>query len=122
MEVHHHPDLHHKKKHFKEYFLEFLMIFLAVTLGFFAENLREYINNNQQAKNNIDAIVADLKSDSIMYNEAFVSNSYCKQMSDTLITMLSEKSERTGHIYFLARSITADFIMVHPNTRTFDQL
>jgi hypothetical protein len=42
MEVHHHPDVHHKKKNFKEYFLEFLMIFLAVTLGFFAENIREH--------------------------------------------------------------------------------
>ena len=41
MEVHHHPDLHHKKKKIKEYFLEFLMIFLAVTLGFIAENVRE---------------------------------------------------------------------------------
>jgi hypothetical protein len=41
MEVHHHSGMHHKKKNFKEYFLEFLMIFLAVTLGFFAENLRE---------------------------------------------------------------------------------
>jgi uncharacterized membrane protein len=39
MEVHHHP--HVVKKNFREYFLEFLMIFLAVTLGFFAENLRE---------------------------------------------------------------------------------
>ena len=27
MEVHHHPDLHHRKKHWKEYFLELLMIF-----------------------------------------------------------------------------------------------
>lgn len=27
MEVHHHPDLHHKRKHFREYLLEFLMIF-----------------------------------------------------------------------------------------------
>lgn len=35
MEVHHHPDLHHKRKKLKEYFLEFFMIFLAVTLGFF---------------------------------------------------------------------------------------
>ncbi len=41
MEVHHHPDLHHKPKKWKEYFLEFLMIFLAVTMGFFAENIRE---------------------------------------------------------------------------------
>ena len=29
MEVHHHPDLQHKKKNFKEYFLEFLMIFFS---------------------------------------------------------------------------------------------
>jgi hypothetical protein len=41
MEVHHHPDLHHEKKKFKEYLLEFVMIFLAVTLGFFAETIRE---------------------------------------------------------------------------------
>ncbi len=26
MEVHHHPDIHHKKKNFREYFLEFLMM------------------------------------------------------------------------------------------------
>jgi hypothetical protein len=41
MEVHHHPDLHHKPKPWKEYFLEFLMIFLAVTMGF----LRKVIGN-----------------------------------------------------------------------------
>ena len=50
MEVHHHPDLHHKKKNLKEYFLEFLMIFLAVTLGFFAETLREKISDNHREK------------------------------------------------------------------------
>jgi hypothetical protein len=36
MEVHHHPDLHHRRKKFKEYFLEFLMIFPVVPLGFIA--------------------------------------------------------------------------------------
>ena len=49
MEVHHHPHVDsdsHRKKGFKEYFLEFLMIFLAVTMGFFAENLRERIKDN----------------------------------------------------------------------------
>ena len=50
MEVHHHPDLHHQKKNYKEYFLEFLMIFLAVTLGFFAEGLRENISNHHREK------------------------------------------------------------------------
>jgi hypothetical protein len=40
MEVHH-SHHHGQKKKIKEYFLEFLMLFIAVTLGFFAENLRE---------------------------------------------------------------------------------
>jgi len=39
MEVPHHPQI--EKKNFKEYFLEFLMISLAVTIGFFAESLRQ---------------------------------------------------------------------------------
>jgi len=47
MEVHHHPQV--EKKGFKEYFLEFLMIFLAVTLGFFAENIREKITEHKKA-------------------------------------------------------------------------
>jgi len=50
MEVHHHPDLHHKKKNFKEYFLEFLMIFLAVTLGFFSESILEHLGEKAKGK------------------------------------------------------------------------
>jgi hypothetical protein len=39
MEVHHHPDLHHRRKKFKEYVLEFLMIFLAILkMAFLPEN------------------------------------------------------------------------------------
>jgi hypothetical protein len=63
MEVHHHPDLHHKKKNFKEYFLEFLMIFLAVTLGFFAESIRENISNRAKESKYMESLVSDLKSD-----------------------------------------------------------
>jgi hypothetical protein len=50
MEVHHHPDLHHKAKPWKEYFLEFIMIFLAVTMGFFADNIREHIVDAKKKK------------------------------------------------------------------------
>ncbi len=46
MEVHHHA--HPEKKNFKQYFLEFIMIFLAVTLGFFAENIREYVADHEK--------------------------------------------------------------------------
>src|SRR5947209_6870145 len=63
MEVHHHSDLHHKKKHFGEYFLEFLMIFLAVTLGFLAENLREHITNNAKEKEYIRGFIRNVQDD-----------------------------------------------------------
>jgi hypothetical protein len=68
MEVHHHPDLHHKKKNFKEYFLEFLMIFLAVTMGFFAENIRENFSDSQKEKQYIQSLWEDLKADTTRMN------------------------------------------------------
>jgi len=63
MEVHHHPDLHHKKKRLKEYFLEFLMIFLAVTLGFLAENLRELTTNRAKEKEYIRGFIRNVQDD-----------------------------------------------------------
>ena len=47
MEVHH-PH-HHGSKKWNEHFLEFLMLFLAVTLGFFAENLRDQYIEKERA-------------------------------------------------------------------------
>ena len=66
MEVHHHPDLHHKKKNFKEYLLEFLMIFLAVTMGFFAESYREHSVEKARAKEYANSLVHDLEKDTAM--------------------------------------------------------
>jgi hypothetical protein len=63
MEVHHHPDLHHNKKKWKEYLLEFLMIFLAITLGFFAETIREHISENNREKDYIAGLVNNIQSD-----------------------------------------------------------
>ncbi|HVS94007.1 MAG TPA: hypothetical protein VHE59_18355 [Mucilaginibacter sp.] len=61
MEVHHHPEV--EKKGFKEYLLEGLMIFLAVTMGFFAESLREHISDNNREKEYIRSFSEDLKKD-----------------------------------------------------------
>src|SRR6266481_6442096 len=63
MEVHHHPDLHHKEKPWKEYALEGLMIFLAVTMGFFAESLREHINDSGKEGEYITSMIRDAKTD-----------------------------------------------------------
>jgi hypothetical protein len=59
MEVHHHAGGHHGPKKFKDYFLEFLMIFLAVTMGFLAENFREFITD----RNHVEELAGQLKED-----------------------------------------------------------
>jgi hypothetical protein len=66
MEVHHHPDLHHKPKPWKEYFLEFLMIFLAVTLGFFAENIREHFTDTRKGREYAISYKEDLIKDTVI--------------------------------------------------------
>src|SRR6476620_5426630 len=64
MEVHHHPSRKPgEKKNFKEYFLEFLMIFLAVTMGFFAENVREHFSDRKKENKYMHSLVEDLKKD-----------------------------------------------------------
>jgi hypothetical protein len=75
MEVHHHPDLHHKSKKFKEYFLEFLMIFLAVSLGFIAENLREHISDRSKEKEYIEAFVRNLQDDTARLKHVIAADS-----------------------------------------------
>src|SRR5450631_1882676 len=72
MEVHHHPDV--RKKKFKEYLLEGLMIFLAVTMGFFAESLRENINKNEKEHGYIASLVNDLKADTATINFTVATN------------------------------------------------
>jgi hypothetical protein len=68
MEVHHHPQLHHEKKPWKEYILEGLMIFLAVTMGFFAESIREHINDRSKETEFMRGMVQDLKADTTALN------------------------------------------------------
>lgn len=61
MEVHHHTKSHHGG--WKGHLLEFVMLFAAVTLGFFAENLREHYVERHRAVAFLDSIAADLDAD-----------------------------------------------------------
>jgi hypothetical protein len=64
MEVHHPHHPTHKKK-WSEYIVEFVMLFAAVTLGFFAENVREHQIIEHKTHQNLESVVLDLKEDSI---------------------------------------------------------
>jgi hypothetical protein len=134
MEVHHHPDLHHKEKHFKEYFLEGLMIFLAVTLGFFAENIRENISENSRAKVLAQSLFEDMKKDTAALNFSIQFTNRKLKAIDTLRYMLSlpKKKWNDTALYrnfgFIVRLIpfertsgTYDEIKSSGSLRYFDQ-
>jgi hypothetical protein len=121
MEVHHHPNV--EKKNFKEYFLEFLMIFLAVTMGFFAEQIREGFTDRQREDAYMNSMIQDLKVDT----SSLSSNIHLRQqrdnMIDSFILLLSspDVKEYGNAIYFFGRSISIP-ISFFPDDRTIQQL
>ena len=87
MEVHHHPNLNHKPKPWKEYLLEGLMIFIAVTMGFFAESLREYFGDREKEKQSIESVLHCLKSDTAKLNSIITGNEHQVKFIDSLLTL-----------------------------------
>ncbi len=121
MEVHHHP--HPDKKKFKEYFLEFLMIFLAVTLGFIAENFREYLSDHSKGKDYVLSIKTDLAADTTALN-IWIPNLYQKISDfDSLIYLLqfAKNSTRGSDMYYYARLSTRSRIFT-ANNNTITEL
>jgi hypothetical protein len=104
MEVHHHS--HHPKK-WKEYITEFLMLFLAVTLGFFAENVREHQIEKSREVQLMKSMVSDLnKNESLLKNQLNALTAR-KISCDSLAYLLNSKnSEKYGaDIYMNARRL-----------------
>lgn len=67
MEVHHHGHIHEQKK-WREYLFQFLMLFLAVFCGFLAEYQLEHQIEKDRAKQYIQSLYEDLKSDTARIN------------------------------------------------------
>ncbi len=74
MELHDHPDLHHKRKNVGGYFLECFMICLAFTMRFLAETLSEHVGDQSNEKE-FSAMSGRCRKDStptfVMENGAF---------------------------------------------------
>ena len=122
MEVHHHPTV--EKKTFKEYFLEFLMIFLAVTMGFFAENVREHFTEKAKGKEYIKSFVEDLSSDTAEYNiiiKELTDKDSILQNMDNCFDTLQKRMVFTKSLWAIIRNSTGftDFIYTD---RTIQQI
>ena len=123
MEVHHHPDLHHKPKPWKEYFLEFLMIFIAVTLGFIAENMRETISDRTKEKEYLISIKKDLIDDTASLGIWIPQLIEKISGYDTLISLLQNPgfTSQGSELYYYARFSTRSSVF-NANNNTITEL
>ncbi|MGN6800336.1 MAG: hypothetical protein ACTHJN_00440 [Ginsengibacter sp.] len=122
MEVHHHPKV--EKKNFKEYFLEFLMIFLAVTLGFFAENIREKVTEHKRAQVYAGTMVNDLRTDTSALKAYLNYWNYASNNVDTLFQLLSKAEPSqipSGKLYWYGLFGGAPTIFIS-NDATFQEM
>ncbi len=125
MEVHHHPDLHHKKKNFKEYLLEFLMIFLAVTMGFFAECIREHLVEKAKEKEYMKEIVENLKYDTIRCRVNAERNVILSKGMDSLRNELKQAIKgniNANALYYFSFQYTGECNLAAFNTATITEL
>jgi hypothetical protein len=122
MEVHHPHHPTHKKK-WSEYILEFFMLFVAVTLGFFAENIREHYVEKHKATENVQNLFKDLKTDSLFFNYMIK----IRDKQDSCFQIISRlydqrKIEQDISTLYVAHSFIALRIMPTVNTMALDQI
>ena len=123
MEVHHHP--HVERKNFKEYFLEFLMIFLAVTMGFFAESLREHLADDLKEKQYVKSMIADLKGDTAGLREVIDANIKKVSGIDTMTSLLNKPAltnDEEKQLYILNSRYASNIARMDWNDGTIRQL
>ena len=122
MEVHHHPDIHHEKKKWKEYFLEFLMIFLAVTMGFFAEQIRERHVEKERLHNYFGSMVLDIESNIIALDSAIKENSKMVSKYDAIVKSFLNSGDTLNRTAF-AQNMGAIWYRGFTNrNETFEQM
>ena len=122
MEVHHHPDLHHQPKKWKEYFLEFLMIFLAVTLGFFAESIREKINDHTKEKEYMRSMIQDLQADTVTDAKTIKVFTSISKSIDTLLMCLKKDEPNASIINNIISHQFWEYSGYSYNNRTIQEL
>jgi hypothetical protein len=122
MEVHHHPEV--GKKSFKEYLLEGLMIFIAVTMGFFAESIRETIHEHHLERDYIKSFTEDLKIDTARINTALSRDAYILRKVDTLFARMLQVNITKSDIItiYKCQRYAMNQEDVHFSDRTYTQL
>jgi len=98
------------------------MLFLAVSLGFYAENLREGLLHKKELKTHINSLVTDLQTDIALFDSVADRNTFSTEMADSLVELLHSDFTNTPEIYLTARTVTANNGYGYTNSKSFDQM
>lgn len=84
------------------------MIFLAVTLGFFAENIREHFAEKERAHQYLEDLVSDLKQDTAKLSASIAFKLRKQQQVDSLVHLIvrSDRDTYSREIYYYARMLS----------------
>lgn len=120
MEVHHPNHPTHKKKA-KEYLVEFFMLFTAVTLGFFAENVREVYVEKERAHEYVTRLELDIKSN-IHFIDSLLDFNYGieYQMDSVLVELTSNKN--SFDLSFFYNHVYGSFPRFLSKNDTYEQM
>ena len=123
MDVHYYPHLNHESKTGKEFFVQFLMIFLAVTLGFFAENVRENYAEKAKAKEYAQLLYDDLKADTTVIQRTYLEKAWMEAKFDSAESILASADlyENNEFLYYIDKYLSLNNIFISRDG-TYQQL
>lgn len=110
------------KREIREYFIEFVMLFAAVTLGFFAENIREYYGERDMEEKFIQVVIEDIETDKQTLQSIIKAQEIRIAYEDSLIDLLSKRDfTKMQDLYYYAR-VTSLRNFFQPSVNGFQQL
>ncbi len=123
MEVHQAKNPTHKKR-WVEYLLEFFMLFFALSLGFFAENIREASIEDQRANELAKSLQTDIKDDIEKFNEFVKLRKQLELNFETYINEIEKNGLQKDNQLQYALLATAIFNwkFFEPQTANLDQI
>ena len=101
------------------------MIFLAVTMGFFAESIRENLADDSKEKQYIKSMIADLKNDTAMLRNVIDINTKRISGIDSLSSLLNKTSltpDEEKQLYILNSRYASNVASMDWNDGTIRQL
>ena len=99
------PNRFSPKKKWYVYFIDFIMLFVAVTLGFYAENLRDQQTEKNREISYLKNVHEDLLVDINRFEFVKSSNNFRLLMLDSLHMEINKASPDLPSLYYYIRNL-----------------